>query len=164
MGSQATAVIEGAGDPIVAAAGDIACDPTSSHFLGGLGSRGSCRQKWTSDILVSSGLSAVLPLGDLQYECGAADAFSQSYDPSWGRVRRITHPALGNHEYGRGCNSNDATGYFKYFGATAGSPAGGWYSYDIGSWHLIALNSECNYGSRSSNVGGCDVGTPRRGG
>ena len=95
-------------------------------FFGGLGSRGSCRQKWTSDILVSSGLSAVLPLGDLQYECGAADAFSQSYDPSWGRVRRITHPALGNHEYGRGCDSNDATGYFKYFGATAGfRPAAG---------------------------------------
>ncbi len=135
--AQATPVIQGAADPMVAAAGDIACDPASSQFAGGLGSRGSCRQKWTSDILVGSGLSAVLPLGDLQYECGAADAFSQSYEPSWGRVRRITRPALGNHEYGRSCESNDATGYFQYFGTGAGSSPGGWYSYDIGSWHWL---------------------------
>ncbi len=159
--SPASTVVTGPTDPIVAAAGDIACDPTSSGFRGGLGSRGSCRQKWTSDLLLNSGLSAVLPLGDIQYECGVESAFLESYAPSWGRLKRITRPALGNHEYGRGCGTNDASAYFRYFGAAAGAQPGGWYSYDIGSWHLIALNSECSYGSGASAVGGCGPGSPQ---
>ncbi len=56
---------------------------------------------------------------------------------------------VGNHEYG----TRDAAGYFSYFGGAAGDPAEGWYSYDLGSWHLIALNSEC------SHVGGCGAGS-----
>src|SRR5215207_9667526 len=92
-------VVLAASDPVIAAAGDIACDPTSSSFNGGNGSSGSCRQKYTSDLLVNAGLAAVLPLGDIQYYCGGYQAFLQSYDLSWGRVKDITRPAVGNHEY-----------------------------------------------------------------
>src|SRR5207249_1097528 len=86
-------------DPLIAAAGDIACDPTSPFFNGGLGDSTDCRQKLTSDLLVGQGLATVLPLGDNQYGCGGYSAFLQSFDPTWGRVRSITHPVPGNHEY-----------------------------------------------------------------
>jgi hypothetical protein len=87
-----------ASDPVIAAAGDIACDPTNSSFNNGNGSSGSCRPKYTSDLLVNAGLAAVLALGDNQYYCGGYQAFLQSYDLSWGRVKSITRPAVGNHE------------------------------------------------------------------
>ncbi len=147
---------EAAGDPVIAAAGDIACDPTSSHFNGGLGDgSSSCRQKYTSDLLVNKGLAGVIALGDNQYYCGGYQAFLQSYDLSWGRVKSITHPAVGNHEFltagGTGCTAANqgAAGYFQYFGAAAGLPGQGYYSYNIGAWHLIALNTNC------SEAGGC---------
>src|SRR4026209_2849909 len=91
-----------ASDPVIAAAGDIACDPANSNFNGGNGNSsnlGACRQKYTSDLLVNAGLAAVLPLGDIQYYCGGYQAFLQSYDLSWGRVKSISHPVVGNHEY-----------------------------------------------------------------
>ncbi len=159
--SRVTTRVLSSSDPVIAAAGDIACDPTSTRFNNGLGTKANCRQKWTSDLLLASGLSAVLPLGDLQYECGAATGFTASYAPSWGRVKAITYPAVGNHEYGKSCQSNDASAYFAYFGPQAGPTPGGWYSYDIGTWHLIALNSECGYGSGTAKVGGCGPGSPQ---
>jgi hypothetical protein len=137
--------------PVVAAAGDVACDPTSASYNGGLGSGLNCRQKATSDLLVAGGYSGVLGLGDLQYENGALEKFDASYDPSWGRVKAITRPAVGNHEY----QTAGAAGYFQYFGTAAGDPAKGWYSFDVGSWHVIALNSNC------SAVGGCGAGSPQ---
>ena len=150
-----------ASDPVIAAAGDIACDPTSSSFNAGNGTSGSCRQKYTSDLLVNGGYAAVLALGDNQYYCGGYQALLQSYDLSWGRVKSITRPAVGNHEYltsgGTGCTSANAgaAGYFQYFGAAAGNPSQGYYSYDIGAWHLIALNSNC------SSAGGCGASSPQ---
>ena len=81
----------------------------------------ACRQKFTSDLLVNAGLSAVLDLGDNQYFCGGLPAFLQSYDLSWGRVKSITHPSVGNHEYltagGTGCDITNeaAAGYFQVF-------------------------------------------------
>jgi len=153
FGPVAAAVVN---DPVIAAAGDIACDPASSSFNGGLGSSSSCHQRATSDLLVSVNPAAVLTLGDTAYECGSATAFAQSFDPSWGRVKSAIRPVLGNHEYvstGTGCTST-ASGYFAYFGAVAGDPTKGYYSYDVGSWHLIALNSNC------SRIGGCNPGQP----
>ncbi|CAN5630048.1 hypothetical protein BH20ACT14_BH20ACT14_01020 [soil metagenome] len=135
----------------IAAAGDIACDPASGSFNGGLGVGLECRQRATSDLLVGAGYEAVLGLGDLQYEDGAFSKFGASYDPSWGRVKAITHPAPGNHEYQTG----GAAGYYQYFGAAAGDPTKGYYSFDLGGWHLIALNSNC------SSVGGCGAGSPQ---
>ena len=135
---------------MIAAAGDIACDPASPDFNGGSGSGKHCRELATSNLLVGGGYSAVLALGDEQYECGSLTAFNESYDPSWGRVKPSTHPAPGNHEYetsgGTGCTGANAgaAGYFKYFGAAAGTSGQGWYSFDAGSWHVIALNSQCS--------------------
>jgi acid phosphatase type 7 len=154
-------VVKAAGDPVIAAAGDIACDPTDPNFNGGNGSSASCRQKYTSDLLVNANPAAVLDLGDTQYYCGGYQAFVQSYDLSWGRLKSITHPAVGNHEFltsgGTGCTAANAAaaGYFQYFGAAAGNPGQGYYSYDIGAWHLIALNSNC------SDAGGCGATTPQ---
>lgn len=144
------------GDPVIAAAGDIACDPTSSSFNGGLGTSGSCHAMKTSNMLVNGGFAAVLPLGDNQYYCGGYQGFMQSYDASWGRVKPITYPAVGNHEYltsgGTGCDpTGKGLGYFQYFGAAAGNPSQGYYSYNIGTWHLIALNSNCG------SAGGCSA-------
>lgn len=135
----------------IAAAGDIACDPGSSFWNGGQGSGLNCRQRATSDLLVGAGYAAVLALGDIQYEDGAYSKFLASYDPSWGRVKSITKPAPGNHEY----QTSGAAGYYQYFGAAAGDPAKGYYSFDLGGWHLVALNSNC------SAVGGCGAGSPQ---
>jgi peptidoglycan/xylan/chitin deacetylase (PgdA/CDA1 family) len=130
-------------EPVIAAAGDIACDPTTPSFNGGNGSNTDCRAKGTSNLLV--GADAVLPLGDEQYNCGGYNAFMQSYDPTWGRFNSLSHPVPGDKEYatsgGTDCSAVPAAGYFQYFGNAAGDPAKGYYSYNVGSWHVIALNT-----------------------
>jgi calcineurin-like phosphoesterase family protein len=143
-------------DPVIAGAGDIACDPTGASFNNGDGDALRCRQRYTSDLLVGQGLAAVLALGDTQYEDGTLDQFRASYDLSWGRVKSITRPAIGNHEY----RLSPGTGYFDYFNGvgSATGPAGdrgrGYYSFDVNGWHLIALNSMCD-----QVPGGCGVGS-----
>ncbi|MEA2692691.1 MAG: hypothetical protein QOJ16_2078 [Acidobacteriota bacterium] len=133
----------------VAAAGDIACDPADPAYNGGDGTATACRMKATSDLLVGGGWSGVLLLGDNQYEDGALARYQASYDPTWGRVKALTWPAPGNHEYG----TAGAAGYFSYFGAAAGDPARGYYSFDLGAWHLVVLNSNC------AAIGGCGPGS-----
>jgi acid phosphatase type 7 len=153
-----------AADPVVAAAGDIACDPLDSRYNNGNGTPTYCRQKDTSNLLVSGGYTAVLALGDNQYYCGSQAAFQAVYDPTWGRLKSITHPAIGNHENltsggsgATGCDSSNinGAGYFNYFGAAAGTPGQGYYSFDVGSWHLVALNSNC------TQAGGCSANSPQ---
>ncbi len=152
--------VEAVADPVIAAAGDIACDPGSSSFNGGNGTSSNCRQKATAALLTAN-LAAVLPLGDNQYYCGSLAAFNASYDLSWGARKAITRPAVGNHEYltqgGTGCDATNggAAGHFAYFGANAGSAGAGWYSFDVGAWHLIALNSNCG------DAGGCSANSPQ---
>ncbi|MDX6540937.1 MAG: hypothetical protein QOI71_2547, partial [Gaiellales bacterium] len=121
----------------VAAAGDIACDPAGSLFMGGAGTLAACHQVATSNAILAGSYDAVLTLGDQQYNSGTASQFAGSYQPSWGRFVAITHPVVGNHEYG----SPGAAAYFQYFGAAAGEPGKGYYSFDVGPWHMIALNS-----------------------
>jgi PKD repeat protein len=89
----------------------------------------------------------VYTLGDNVYETGTAAEFTNCYNPTWGRFKGRTHPTVGNHEYG----TSNATGYYGYFGAAAGDPTKGYYSYDLGQWHIVVLNSNC------SEVGGCGV-------
>jgi hypothetical protein len=138
-------------DPTVIAAGDIACSPTDVGFNLGAGTANSCHQLSTSNLILSQQPAAVLALGDLQYTAGALADFLASYDPSWGRVKTITHPAVGNHEY----QTTGAADYYTYFGAAAGSSTQGWYSFDVGPWHMVAINSNC------SKVGGCAAGSPQ---
>jgi hypothetical protein len=132
--------------PVVGAAGDIACDPADPAFNGGLGTATACRMADTSDLLAAA--DVVLPLGDIQYEHGELELYARSYDPSWGRFLAVTKPVVGNHEY----EQPGASAYFTYFGASAGAPGEGWYSFDIGSWHVVVLNSECT-------VVGCGAGS-----
>jgi hypothetical protein len=119
-------------DATAFSAGDIACASTTQTST-------SCWQKRTSDILVEGEADAVLTPGDHQYEKGSLEAFRKSFDPTWGRVKASIHPATGNHEY----NTPGASGYFDYFGAAAGDPSRGYYSFDLGRWHIISLNSFC---------------------
>jgi peptidoglycan/xylan/chitin deacetylase (PgdA/CDA1 family) len=130
-------------DPIVGAAGDIACDPTAPAFNDGLGTATDCRAAHTAPLL--NGVDAVLPLGDDQYECGGPAAFAQSYDPTWGVKKSITHPVPGDKDYatsgGTDCPTTPGAGYYQYFGAAAGDPSKGYYSYDLGQWHVIAINT-----------------------
>jgi hypothetical protein len=132
-----------AASPVIAAAGDIACDPADPGFNGGAGTADRCQQRATSDLLVGAGLAAVLPLGDIQYVASSIDRINTVYDPTWGRVKSISRPILGNHE-------STGMGYFDYFNGkgAADGPAGprgkGYYSFDVGGWHLVALNSNCS--------------------
>lgn len=118
-----------AGDPVIAAAGDIACRPGQAVTAS------ACRQRATAALL--PGADRVLTLGDNQYDSGLLNEYQGSYDPTWGQYKAETAPVPGNHEY----RSGSAAGYFTYFGALAGTPSKSWYSYDLGTWHLIALNS-----------------------
>ena len=92
----------------------------------------------------------VMAVGDLAYPDGSKENF-ECYDRTWGKVRSRTRPAPGNHEF----HSSGATPYFDYFGAAAGDPKTGYYSYELGAWHIIVLNSEC------PDVGGCEAGSPQ---
>lgn len=82
----------------------------------------------------------VATLGDHAYEDGTTQEFAECYDPNWGRHKSRTYPAPGNHEYG----TDGAAGYFGYFGAAAGNPEKGYYSYELGDWHVVVLNSNCS--------------------
>ncbi|MDQ3944282.1 MAG: metallophosphoesterase, partial [Actinomycetota bacterium] len=96
----------------------------------------------------------VLVLGDTVYDDGTAAEFRRCYAPTWGRHRHRSRPVPGNHDYGDDEGGDDrGSGYFGYFGKAAGTEGEGWYSYDLGSWHLVALNSNCR------RIGGCQAGS-----
>lgn len=136
-----------AGSYVVVAAGDI-CSGDGNQ-PNGAGS--AC--KATSDTVIAINPLAVLTAGDNTYENGALSEFTSMYDPSWGRFKSIIEPAPGNHEYG----TSGATGYFDYFNGSgvqtgqAGDRSKGYYSWNLGSWHFISLNS-----SSGSNPNGPD--------
>jgi hypothetical protein len=82
----------------------------------------------------------IAPLGDIAYPNGSATDFARCFDPSWGRHRERMRPAVGNHEYVTG----GGRPYFRYFGRAAGEEKRGYYSYDLGAWHVVVLNSNCD--------------------
>jgi len=92
----------------------------------------------------------VMAVGDLAYPDGSKENFV-CYDKTWGRAKSRTRPAVGNHEF----HSAGGTPYFDYFGSAAGDPKTGYYSYELGTWHIVVLNSECK------DVGGCEAGSPQ---
>jgi calcineurin-like phosphoesterase family protein len=109
----------------------------------GAGDIASCTSKGdeaTANLLGNIS-GTVLALGDNAYNSGTLSEFTNCYGPTWGRFKARTMPIVGNHEY----RTPGASGYFNYFGAAAGEPGKGYYSYNRGAWHIIALNSECNY-------------------
>jgi hypothetical protein len=150
-----TGVAASVAEPVIAAAGDIACAPPATR------TSSSCHQGDTANLLTAGNYDAVLPLGDLQYECGKSSAFQSVYQPSWGRVKAKSRPATGDHEYtGPGCSTSGASGHFAYWGGAASpnqpgctSACRGYYSYNLGSWHVVVLNTNCS----KPGVGGCSA-------
>ena len=108
----------------------------------------STRSGATAAIIAQYPTAAVFTLGDNAYENGSATNYSQCYDPTWGRFKDRTRPAPGNHDY----NTAGAAGYFGYFGAAAGPPGRGYYSYDLGGWHIISLDSEIGVDAASAQA------------
>jgi len=116
---------QGTTDPVFVGAGDIArCNGSGDE---------------ATATLLDGIPGTVFTTGDNAYENGSATDFQNCYDPSWGRrsIKDRTMPVPGNHEY----FTANATGYFGYFGAAAGDSSKGYYSYDLGDWHVVALNS-----------------------
>jgi acid phosphatase type 7 len=119
--------------PLLAAAGDIACSPDLRR------TEQSCHQSDTGTLLGQVQADAVAPLGDVQYETAAPEEWSV-FDSTWGPYGDRMRPTTGNHEYAMA----NASGYFAYFGLRGGVPPRGWYSYELGAWHVIVLNSNCD--------------------
>jgi 3',5'-cyclic AMP phosphodiesterase CpdA len=113
---------QAAEDPVVLAAGDIADCGQEGRLL--------------TARLLDEETGAILAVGDLVYPSGTTKGFTNCYGPSWGRFRDRTYPVPGNHEYAVA----GARPYYAWWGARAGSPTG-YYSFDLGAWHLVALNS-----------------------
>jgi hypothetical protein len=116
-------------DPVLVGAGDISSCTQENDDL--------TAELLDAVIASTTGEVVVFTAGDNVYEYGTIEEYEQCYDPTWGRHRERTRPVPGNHEYGTG----NADGYFGYFGAVAGDPAEGYYSYDLGSWHVVVLNT-----------------------
>ena len=162
--SAANAVDPVTGDPVIGAVGDLACGTDDPHYFGGVGDATHCAEMRVSNSMVADPtLDAFLALGDFQYSCGIWSDWQASYDPTWGRLNPLADPVAGNHEYQAGidpygatCPSTNKTAlnYFTYFGASAWPSTKGHYSFDLGSWHLIALNANC------AKVGGCSATSP----
>jgi hypothetical protein len=116
---------------------------TTSAVLVGAGDIASCDS--TGDTatsrLLGSIAGTVLAIGDNAYKEGSLSQYNNCYGPTWGQFKARTKPAVGNHEY----RTPGASGYYDYFGAAAGERGKGYYSYNRGAWHIVALDSECRY-------------------
>jgi hypothetical protein len=98
-----------------------------------------CQKGEDTAELLAKTTGPVATIGDYAYPEGTADAIDRCYDPTWGAYKDRTHPVPGNHDY----DVPKATPYYEYFGTAAGELGKGWYSYDVGSWHVVGLNSNC---------------------
>lgn len=124
------------GDPVLVGAGDIGhCDSTGDE---------------ATAALLDGIDGTVFTAGDNAYRTGTADEFRDCYQPSWGRHLGRTRPAAGDNDW----DTAGLAGYVGYFGDAARGPGGAsWYSYDLGTWHVIVLDSTC------AKAGGCDPGS-----
>jgi len=173
-------------DPMLVAVGDIACEPDNTENsgnpaavkCGGAGIGGQTAEYATAQQAYSMKPDLVAILGDEQYQVGKLSDFEQSYEQTWGGLKMLERPAPGNHEYyaytKKGDNeaAQNGTGYFAYFNGhdASGAPnaegqAGddtvtnqGWYSYDLGHWHIISLNIECNSAAFNNDCSTTDGG------
>ncbi len=123
--------------PVLIGAGDIATCPGTGDEA-------------TAELLDDYADATVFTTGDNVYEKATDADFENCYEPSWGRHKARTKPSVGNHEY----YTANASGYYNYFDAAAGDPDEGYYSYNLGDWHVVVLNSECE------KIGGCADDSP----
>jgi peptidoglycan/xylan/chitin deacetylase (PgdA/CDA1 family) len=171
-----TVTVQPNSDPVIGAAGDIACDPSAAGFNGGLGTATDCRAPYTAQLL--TGMDAVFAMGDDQYTCGGLTAFQQSFGPTWGVKRSIMYPVPGNQDLdtsgGTNCPSTPGAYYQQYFSTGGGwygsplpsvvnvDPNVNYYSFNLGTWHIIGLNTgmcelEEQYGQQPTF---CEAGSP----
>lgn len=123
---------------VLLAAGDIAeCDHQGDEA--------------TARILASHPGATIAALGDNAYQHGTPQEFESCYAPSWGKFKDRTMPATGNHDNA----TKNAQGYWSYFGPRGGPYDKYYYSYDLASWHVVVLNSDC------WRVGGCESDDPQ---
>jgi hypothetical protein len=124
-------VVNPLSDPVLVGAGDIA-------DCGSSGDEATAK-------LVNAIRGTVFTAGDNVYPSGSASQFTKCYSPSWGVFKTRTKPAPGNHDY----ETSGGAGYYSYFGAAAGAPGKGYYSYDLGAWHIVVLNTEISHAAGS---------------
>ena len=137
-----------------AASPSASATPAPVAVLVGAGDIGDCstRDDTATAALLDDIEGTVFTAGDNAYENGTAKEFATCYDETWGRHKPRTRPAPGNHDW----NTSGLRGYLGYFGDTArGEDGHTWYSYELGAWHVIVLDSEC------SRVGGCGTDSPQ---
>lgn len=146
LGARAAEPLEVASDPVVVAVGDIACQTLTN----GQGTA-TCESGAVANLIRRIDPDRFLALGDLQYNTGKLSEFLRVWDVQFGDLKDIISPVPGNHEYG----TTDAAGYFTYFGAAAAPPFG-YYSFDLGEWHIVAINSNL-----CGDDPGCGPGTPQ---
>lgn len=136
--------------PVVVAVGDLVCGSATPEGI-------PCLHAQNAALVQQLNPDALLLLGDLQYETGTLDDFNAFFEPTFGQFRDRTYPVPGNHEYFTG----GARGYFDYFNGVgadsgrAGHRRRGYYSFDVGAWHVVAINSNCR------EAGGCGRGSPQ---
>jgi len=129
---------DGSRTQVLLAAGDIAeCDHQGDEATG--------------RILAEYPNATIATLGDNAYQDGTLEEFQSCYAPSWGPFKDRTRPATGNHDEA----TKNAQGYWDFFGAQGGPYDRYYYSYDLGAWHIVVLNSDC------WRVGGCEAGDPQ---
>ncbi len=136
----------------VVAAGNIACGLNDPNYNTGKGANGQCAQLATSNIAVALHPDYVIGLGNYQFEMPTAQAYTKVYGPSWGRLRTITYPAIGNQEY----KVHAANTFRTYFVGRVPADQSYW-SYDLGSWHIVMLDSNC-----TTVMGGCLQNSPQQ--
>ena len=160
-------IVGGCSHPVRSSASDqVAAAPTAaapqnpaegqSFVLVGAGDIAGCKDldgARATAKLISGIPGTVFAAGDLAYEKGSAAEFQNCYGTTWGAFKDRTRPALGNHEY----VEPTAAAYFQYWGAQAGPAGKGYYSYDLGTWHIVVLNTNCN----AAGLGGCGKGSPQ---
>lgn len=138
--------VEPSGFAKVVAVGDIADCPQNQHFR-------------TAKLVDEIRPDAVLALGDLAYLNASKSDFLDCYHPAWGKFRSITRATPGNHEF----HSTSADPYFNYMRGASGEGPGGYHSFDVGAWHVVALNSSCDVFDTPSKFmfGGCGKDSPQ---
>ena len=133
--------------PTIAAVGDIGCDSSDVNYNGGAGNANGCRQRYVSQSIVAANPDAFLMLGDAQYAQWGPAATSGSYTTEFGPLLSKTWAVQGNHDFDTGAGTPGATataaGFFSYFGTRAGPGGFQPYSFDLGTWHFVVLNSNC---------------------
>jgi calcineurin-like phosphoesterase family protein len=152
----ALVVVAGPGGGPIPSRGPVATPPLVARdaaVLVGAGDIATCggSADEATAALLAGIPGTIFAAGDLAYPNGTKRDFADCYDPSWGRLKDRTQPALGNHELDGG---RAATGYFAYFGDAVGTPGEGWYSFDVGAWHVVVLDSNCT-------VVACTAGSPQ---